>query len=302
MRIFEVLRENKDARLRLARTARTRSEAQPEVSTYRRNRTMTDRSTLPEVSERVRIHQLRMLRRKIGIGIFIVLICVLLGVIGIGQYTGSVRLVNRDASLTRPIDDEAYRKLFDDYYQHHPVERFRFATNYERLSVALQRDATEIAMVKPAGTDSLSVSRYELIMRKPVASWTVEDRKYYVDAKGVTFTRNYYAEPAVSVTDNSGASIVKGSAIASSRLLSFVGRVIAISSEQAIRVTSIEIPAGSTRQLYIKGEGMPTVRMAVDREADVQVHDMAATLRYLKQMQKDVEYIDVRVEGKAFYR
>lgn len=295
-------RKKKGSKVVSSRSGNVRPEAQPDVPTYRRNRTMTDRSALPEISERARIHQLRLLRRKIGIGILIVSICALLGAIGISQYSGSVRIVNRDTSLARSIDEESYRTLLSAYYRHHPIERFRFVTNYERLSAALQQEAPEIDAVRPAGTAGLAVSRYELVMRRPVASWTVGDKRYYVDAKGATFTRNYYDEPKVSVTDNSGASVAEGAAIASSRLLSFVGRVVALSSDQGVVIDSIEIPTQSMRQLSLKGKGMPAVRMVVDREVDVQVNDMVAALRHLKAVKAAPAYIDVRVEGKAFYK
>jgi hypothetical protein len=81
-----------------------------------------------------------------------------------------------------------------------------------------------------------------------------------------------------------------------------VGRVIALSSEQGVTIDSIEIPVQSTRLVYLKGKGMPVVRMTIDRVAAVQVNDMVAALTFLKKAGRAVEYIDVRVEGKAFYQ
>jgi hypothetical protein len=42
--------------------------------------------------------------------------------------------------------------------------------------------------------------------------------------------------------------------------------------------------------------------MTIDRVAAVQVNDMVAALTVLKKAGRAVEYIDVRVEGKAFYQ
>ena len=280
-----------------------RAEAQPNKPTYRRNRTMTDRSSDPEVSERAKAHYLRRLRRRIGIVFVVVLGCIILGGIGVAQYSRSVVIVRGDSNVTKQLASDEYTKIFGAYYQRYPLERFRFITNYDRLLSTVQEERPEVEAIKPAGMERLGVSRYEITLRQPVASWSVEGDQYYVDADGVTFTHNYYAKPGVSVVDKSGASISDGSAIASSRLLSFVGRVISLSADAGVTISAIEIPPQSTRQIVVKGRGTPKVRMAIDREASTQVNDMAAALRYFsKGRRKDPTYIDVRVEGKAFYK
>lgn len=283
-------------------TPREETPQNPQLHTYRRGRTMTDRSSMPEVSERARIHHVRRLRRKVGIGILIVLVSVVLGGICVSQYSGSVKVVTREPSLVKPIDDTEYNTFFKAYYKKHPFERFRFATDYPRLAASMQQDAPEVKAIIPSGMERLGVSRYELVMRKPVASWVVDSKQYYVDSEGVTFTKNYYEEPTVAVTDNSGAQIAQGSAIASSRLLSFVGRIISLAADRGIKVESIEIPPESMRLLYVKGEGTPVVRMAIDRDVEVQANDMSAAVKYLQSHEMTPGYIDVRVEGKAFYQ
>lgn len=272
------------------------------LPTYRRNRTITDRSTVPEVTERARANYLRSVRRRVGLILGVILIALIMVGAGVGQLSGSVEITNSQTSLTRKIDQDRYSQLFDEYYKRHPLERFRFLTNYDRLAASLQQQAPEIEAIKPNGIGGIGVSRYELLMRRPVASWMIESSRFYVDASGVTFTENYYKEPAVSVVDNSGAVAIKGSAIASSRLLSFVGRVVALSEDNGILIDSIEIPSSSMRQLYLKGKGMPTIRVTIDRAAENQVKDMAEALSYIKKHKQSPSYVDVRVRGKAFYR
>lgn len=283
-------------------TADQRPAAQIEAPTYRRNRTMTNRSTVPEVTERARVNYLRSVRRKIGFIFIVVILCMIIIAIATSQFSSSVKVVTSQPDLVNSLDSEKYETLFDAYYKKHPLERFRFLTNYPRLVTSLQQAAPEIEAVEPAGIEHIGVSRYELVARRPVASWVVDDKRYYVDADGVTFTHNYYQEPTVSVVDNSGAHVVQGSAIASSRLLSFVGRVISLSSNEGLAITSIEIPTQSMRQLNLKGKGLPTVRVTIDRGVEAQVGDMAAAVRHLKKTGHTPKYVDVRVRGKAFYR
>jgi hypothetical protein len=104
------------------------------------------------------------------------------------------------------------------------------------------------------------------------------------------------------VIDNSGVKTEQGKAIASSRLLSFVGQVVALSSQKGVSVTQVEIPAQSTRQVYIHGEGIPVMRMTIDKGVGEQVNDMAAALQYFKERGETPSYIDVRVPSRAFYK
>ena len=275
---------------------------QDSLPTYRRNRTITDRSTVPEVTERARVNHLRLVRRKISLILAAVVAGLVVVGVGVGQFSGTVEITNSQASLTRSLDQQYYSDLFNDYYKRHPLERFRFLTNYDRLIASLQQEAPEIQSVEPAGIGGIGVSRYDLLMRRPVASWVIESSRFYVDATGVTFTENYYEEPATAVVDNSGAAAIEGSAIASSRLLSFVGQVVALSKDSGININSIEIPSSSMRQLHLKGKGMPTVRVTIDRTVEAQVGDMIEALDYLKKNKQSPDYIDVRVRGKAFYK
>lgn len=280
-----------------------RPEAEATIPTYRRNRTMTDRSTIPEVSERARIHHLRAVRRKIGLMLLAIGGLFFIVLIGVSQFSSSVRIaIHGDAGISRTVDERKYQELFDKYYGKHPLDRFRFLTDIKQLTESMQAEAPEVKAIASSAMERIGVSRYELVVRRPVASWTVDSERYYVDADGVTFRENYFTDPKVSVVDNSGAQVVQGSAIASSRLLSFVGRVVSLSQDKDIDVTSIEIPSESMRQVHIKGEGIPTVKMTIDKEAEGQVEDMSAALKYFKQKDQSPRYIDVRASGRVFYR
>ncbi len=284
------------------RQATTRPEATPQPPSFRRNRTITDRSTVPEVSERARIHQLRRLRRKVGVTLGVTVLILAVIVIGISQFTQSVAIVFSDTKTIKQPDAARYQQHFDDYFKQHPFERFRFMTNYDQLSQWMQGSASEIAKVTPRGLQSLGVVKYELRLREPLVSWTVNNEQYYVDTSGVTFEHNYFAQPTVSVIDESGVRVEQGSAIASDRLLSFVGRAVALANDNGVTVTKVEIPSESMRQIYLHGEGVPVVRMTTDRGVEYQIADMRRALDFIPAGGSVPQYIDVRTAGKVFYR
>ena len=141
-----------------------------------------------------------------------------------------------------------------------------------------------------------------MAMRQPIASWVLTGKQYFVDGEGIPFEKNYYETPVVSVIDQSGIQQTPGTAVASSRFLAFVGRVVSEAGKYSLVVEQAVIPAGTTRQLEVKvqGRGYP-IKLSLDRPAGEQVEDMKNALGYFDARQAP-QYVDVRVSGRAYYR
>lgn len=279
---------------------------QRESAVFRRNRTLSG-STSQQLSSvntlaRAQSHDLRR-RRRHFFGLFVVTL-ILLGMVGtlVAQFSVSAVVTHADTQATQAITKDEYQDTISEYFRLYPLERFRFTTNVDQLTAYLQQTYPEISKVTPKGASSLGVSRYALTFRVPVASWTVNQVKYYTDAAGVDFTRNYFTEPTVRIVDNSGVTSEDGSALVSTRLLSFVGQVVAGSKEKGYTVTVAELPKNTTRQVYLTVKGKGEVRMTIDTDGEAQVRAMDKTLRYLAKNKTSFSYIDVRADGKAFYR
>ena len=140
-------------------------------------------------------------------------------------------------------------------------------------------------------------------MRQPIVSWKVDATNYFVDAQGVSFTESVYPSPNVTIVDNSGVRHTAGTAIASERFLSFVGRAVALAQQNELEVRNVNIPAGTSRQVSfeVRGVNYPII-LSIDRSAAEQIEDALRAINYFKRQQKNPDYIDVRVKGKAFYR
>ena len=126
--------------------------------------------------------------------------------------------------------------------------------------------------------------------------------------------------PTVQVIDESGAS-----AKMSRRMSEFIGMVEADFKEIGFKVTRVAIPTGLAREVdvYISGGGSSGAegsgseesdsegssgelpyyfKMNIDRGSGVSVEDAERMVRYLSERGLTPSYVDVRVEGKAFYR
>jgi hypothetical protein len=289
---------------RLARTEPTSSL--DTGGQFRRNRTMSGvrRDTMdPSHSTRSQVHHLTTKRRRVG-GIFLL---VLLGIgvltLIITQLTARVIVAGSSEPLTTTIDADAYEKVINDYLGVNPVGRFRFALDQNGLSQFAAGVTPEVASIKQSGATNVVETRFIMTFRRPVAGWQINGHQYYVDNQGIVFEKNYYETPTLQIIDESGISPEQGSAVASARLLSFVGRVVAQAEEGNYEVTEAILPVGTTRQLEIRLKDVPSlVKLSIDRGAGEQVEDMIRVLRHLNSKGLSPGYVDVRVAGRAFYQ
>lgn len=280
---------------------RTRSEVSS-AGQFQRNRTLTGRHTDAVVSTRIHSHSLHARRKK--------LMTILAGVVLAGialtillfQFTARPVVVSSGTTQVQNADEARYDDIINKYLQANPLERFRFALNTAQLLVWLQKDAPEVAAITEVESDGLGVTKYTFALRKPIATWSIGGRQYFVDEEGETFDKNYFNTPSVQVVDNSGATVVEGEAVASNRLLSFVGRLVSLMKEAQIPVTQIEIPEGSTRRLVVHTEGGPRVYVTVDGGVERQVTAASTAIKRLVASGEAATYIDVRANGRVFYK
>lgn len=255
-------------------------------------------------SPRVHAHHLANLRHRLGL----VLVCVLLLGFGtlylISEFTASVVVSARDATLST-AQQETYKTAIDEYYARHPVERFRFALDKEQLLAYVRTKAPEAKSLAVDGAGGIATSSVRFTMRRPVASWVVDRTVLYVDADGTAFATNYYgSSQIVTIVDESGVPTVNGKTLTSQRFLTFVGKLVGAAADQyGLKVTQALLPRDTTRQVEVRVDGVAyPVKFSVDRPVGQQVEDMTRSINYLKGRGVNPGYLDVRVKEKAFYK
>lgn len=291
-------------------TDRTPDSSLEQRYSFRRNRTLTG-STSSQVSAtqesnaqlkspRVQAHELARKRRRIGAVLFLVLVGSLALYGLISQFTANIVVRASDPTITL---EPVYEEVLQSYFAAHPGERLRFMLNETSLNEYMQVHTPEVASIEQVGSAGLGKSSYKLTMRRPIAGWSIRGSQQYVDASGAAFERNYYNSPGVQIVDKSGVEVESGQAVASNRFLSFVGLAVGQAKAQGYTVTQVIIPSGVTRQIELRLDGVGySVKLSVDRSAGEQVEDMARSIRWLHTQGKAPKYLDVRIEGKAFYQ
>lgn len=202
------------------------------------------------------------------------------------------------------IQTERYVRAITDYLAARPLERMRILTNKEQLVEYLRQIVPEVSDVHRIGSGGFASTRYEIVFRKPVASWLIGSNLYFVDKNGVPFRVNYFEDPKVKIVDNSGVPQVAGTVIASSNFLRFVGMAVDTARLFGMQVKQATIPENTTRQIELRIAKHPyPIKLSLDRPVGEQVEDMKMAVDYLKKKRiVPKQYLDVRVSGKAYYK
>lgn len=278
---------------------------------FRRNRTLTGSSSAKVASSielhaefrspRAHVHHLTSFRRRLlgYLGLIVILasgVYLLLSQLVATQYfqVAGVQVLpdNRQSE---------YRNTMEQYYAARPTERIRVLLDEERLLSHMQATHSEIRSVDIMQS-GLGEANITIVARKPIARWSIGNDDRYVDGSGVVFSENFYESPDLTIVDDSGAQVDSGELVASNRFLGFVGRLLNAANERQLTVSKVTLPAFTTRQVEVVFGGKTRYKVSVDRSAGQQVEDIDRILTYLEKRNITADYVDVRLEGKAFYK
>lgn len=271
---------------------------------FKRNQTLSSyRQASTDDSPRQKVHQLTTQRRRLG-GIFLIVAAAVIFLLFLlWQLIAQVQVTTSTRQLTAPFEAARYEAAVNDYLGLNPAQRLRFVLDEPALSEFVGALHPEVEALAYSGMPSLASGAFSVTFRVPVAGWQMNGQQQYVDANGVVFEKNYYETPTVQIVDESGVNTEQGSAVVGSRLLGFLGKVVAQAEGRGYTVVKAVLPSDTTRTLDVYFDGIPTrIRLTVDRGAGEQVEDADRSLRYLRSRGATPEHIDVRVPGRAAYR
>lgn len=279
---------------------------------FRRSRTLTG-SISPEVTstaphrgqlktDRLKLHELRAHRRQLlkMLGVVLLIIAGLSFLVANFIFSPTVTSPQPGANQPSPAP---YQASVMHYFDDHPLERFGFLLDPSNLESQLKQDHTEITTVTVARDWYGGNVHVNVFFRKPLLVWKTGGKQFYVDDQGIAFTYNHFATPTVAVTDQSGLPPDQSGAVASTRFIRFLGRMVgAVNSYNKGKVMAIIIPA-STREIDLRLQGRDyTIKTNSDRDPLQQAEDIANALTYFDQHSIKPQYVDLRVAHKAFYK
>ena len=97
------------------------------------------------------------------------------------------------------------------------------------------------------------------------------------------------------IVDETGHGRISG------RMQEFIGQVEQDFREAGYTVSRVTLPAQTSREILVDLEGRKGyIKMTMDRGSAVGVEDAVRVMNYLGE--REVEYMDVRLEGKAYFK
>lgn len=89
----------------------------------------------------------------------------------------------------------------------------------------------------------------------------------------------------------------------SSRVKAYIAQLEQDFQELGYKVKRVTLPTGTSRELYVDLEGVEMYfKVTIDRDAAVTAEDAERMIRYLAERDIHPTYVDVRIDGKAYYK
>ncbi len=138
--------------------------------------------------------------------------------------------------------------------------------------------------------------------RRPSLGWQTGGQSYLVDKDGSIIGPLQSAAGLPVVTDSSNLPVKTGDKVVAPRFISFVQQIAAGLPKQGFKVTALRIPETSS-ELYVSTNRNLMIKFDTTREASDELLSLQQVMKQLSGAHKTpAEYIDLRVEGKAYYK
>lgn len=273
-------------------------ERSREKGDFRRGKTISRHQK--EHSERSENQKLVIRRRKLGAFFMILAIFISLISIFLFQFISKVSVVSNES---KSQNLSKYEKSVEEYLNINPSERILSNLNKNALLESLQKDYPEVLSISDIKFNGLTSYKIYLNFRKPVASWLVDGKELFVDSEGVSFNVNNFEKPSLNIIDDSGAIVSNGKNVASSSFFSFIGKLVSAANKQGLEVSKIRIPPLSLRQVEVSVKGVSYfARMSTADSAEGQIINFKKAIEYFITHKISPNYIDLRIEGRGYYK
>ena len=142
-------------------------------------------------------------------------------------------------------------------------------------------------------------------VREPVFIWKANNQQYYIDSSGVAFnlqdTQTKINDGAlISVTDPQNQPVSLGQPLVPPSFVSFITQLATeFHSKTSLTITGISVEE-TTHFVDVSTDGNFAVKLDTMRTLDPQ---LAGLMAVLNQDKANIhQYVDLRVEGRAFYQ
>lgn len=303
--------------MRLKHTSKSgRSASSQQEGRFRRNAGVPSRlqretlRTQQVASQRLIKQEHSLVRRRRFIWVAVVGVFIL-GVIFMQRM--SLGTVQIDASDPLNSQESAvYQATVNEYLNKNVPFRQSWLIDENNFKEYIQKKHPEISQATlNASTPFKNTLTVRIALRRPLYRWQDAAKEArYVDSQGVLFSTRLSdaaQKKLIQIDDQSGAVLESGSSALSQDVMGIIGALPAeIKSvySNKTEVSKVIIPS-STREVRVAltGGAKYFIKLSTERTLGAQMGELRALLKHLnKKRATPREYIDLRLQGRAFYK
>lgn len=295
---------------RQARTPQPNRRSNGPVFSYHANRTVRMGSTVRDMEEPVRQEMprpkrfaiwLKRLPTLVGLLIILVLTAAMLQLSG----NAKVKVVGDNQTFLRDVKvyEQAASKAFTSV-----LNSNKLTVNANKVSTDLQTQFPELKVVSVSLPVVGSQPVVYIQPAQPKLILVAKGGMYLLDSDGrAMITANQVTDlgklKIPVVNDQSGLSIELGKVALPKDTVTFISEVTGQMKAKGVVVTSLDLPAG-TNELHMRLNGVGYfVKFNLHGNAREEAGAFLAVKEYLESAHKTPgEYVDVRVENRAYYK
>ena len=167
-------------------------------------------------------------------------------------------------------------------------EREKLETESERLAAREKTKKRQIWSVVILVIGLIAIGILTAIGIKSLAEGSIEPT--------ISQGEKFEPSPSVEIVDESGAGI-------SGRTKEYIGALEQDFKDLGLTLTRVALPVGKRREIDVYVDGISYYfKMNLDRGTAVSAEDANRMIKYLSGAGLNPGYVDVRVEGKAYYQ
>jgi hypothetical protein len=286
------------------------------VFSYHANRTRSDgelRRPAPEATNTV-IQRNRAVRRRRWLRQIPTVAAIIVIILSIG-YGFTLDMHPSVIAASAPITNQVFLRDKADYQsraqqilQQDFSSRFKLTINTNKIAHELRRSFPELSDVS---ITLPLVGRRPIIIvdaTNPALIATSQNNAYVVDTRGMVIMKTTEASDVVKglpvVNDESGLPAEVGKAVLPAENVHYITSVIGQFNAAKLSVQSITLPHGGAHELHVRLKDTPyLIKFNLGTDSRIATGTFLATKQKLDATHiKPVEYIDVRLEERAYYK
>lgn len=170
------------------------------------------------------------------------------------------------------------------------------------LEVKLLKEMPELKKIEITKNSKLRGISIAAKLREAKFNWETAGENYEVDMEGIVVKKGARNENFISVIDRASLPLKVGGGVGNAEFILFIEKISKGFEEANIKIVSIITKNEFKRDIEVKTENGYLVYFDATRDSDSQMTSLKRVLSEVNKEKKALEYVDLRIENRIFYK